>query len=489
VDVLSPAECSALRARLLELGFTDRVLAEAEAIAPNAYDAVRVPLVHWALARREDPPALLARLFCYDDAVPEARVRALLGDALCDGLRAAGVIDRDAGQPDHLRARRFLVPFQGLWIVSDHRNAGTDSVMGPGPTTFELVRLLPDRLSGSLLDVGTGAGTFALLAALRGARRAVGTDLNPRAIETARLNARLNGVTAEFYAGDLIEPVRGQRFDRVIAQPPYVVQPAETPALMYLHGGAEGDAIARRLLGVLADILQPGGCVLMGVDLLLAAGETVHQRLRGALGNDQLDLIAFHAPGASLDLQAVAYASLEAPDFGAGFAEAARRYREHLERLDRRDARHAVVSVRDRGGRGLTLSLAVNALRGTRAATLERRLEAFDLAARSDADLLAARVAPGERARWVEERPRPDPDLEPSYRAVFPPGSLAQDQELSANTFVLVELLGAAATVGEAVDGYAERCGARPDEVRSEVLDFVRRGLAVGVLEPVKAGA
>jgi release factor glutamine methyltransferase len=82
-----------------------------------------------------------------------------------------------------------------------------------------LADLVPEQ-AGDVLDVGCGAGTLALVAASRGARRAVGVDLSERAIELARFNARLNGVAAEFRAGDLLAPVRGEAFDLVVSQPP-----------------------------------------------------------------------------------------------------------------------------------------------------------------------------------------------------------------------------------------------------------------------------
>lgn len=52
-------------------------------------------------------------------------------------------------------------------------------------------RALP---GGALLDIGAGTGVLSFVALASGARRAVGTELDPRALQAARLNARLNSL-------------------------------------------------------------------------------------------------------------------------------------------------------------------------------------------------------------------------------------------------------------------------------------------------------
>ncbi len=61
--------------------------------------------------------------------------------------------------------------------------------------------------------MGCGTGVLSFVAARLGARRVVGCDLSPAAVETARENARrldLAGVI-EFRQGNLLEPVRDVR--------------------------------------------------------------------------------------------------------------------------------------------------------------------------------------------------------------------------------------------------------------------------------------
>src|SRR5262249_23198160 len=160
-----------------------------------------------------------------------------------------------------------------------------------------------------------------------------GTDLNARAVEVSRWNARLNGLAAEFRPGDRVAPVADERFDLVVAQPPYLIRPAEVDAVTYLHGGDVGDELA---LGFLADIpagLAPGGRALVTFDTAERPDAPTATRVREALGNAVVDLVLLIAPGPTLDRQKVAYASLAAPDFGPAFEGAVRQYHRHYESL------------------------------------------------------------------------------------------------------------------------------------------------------------
>jgi len=72
-----------------------------------------------------------------------------------------------------------------------------------------------------VLDMGTGSGVNAILAATRGAD-VVAVDVNPHAVEAARANAARNGVEGRVTIGqsDLFDAVEG-RFDLVLFDPPF----------------------------------------------------------------------------------------------------------------------------------------------------------------------------------------------------------------------------------------------------------------------------
>ena len=92
---------------------------------------------------------------------------------------------------------------------------------GDHPTTRlaarEIARLCAESVPRSVLDIGTGTGVLALLAARRGVSDVVGLDVDPVAIRVARRNARSNRLSARchFEMGDASSVRR--RFELVVA--------------------------------------------------------------------------------------------------------------------------------------------------------------------------------------------------------------------------------------------------------------------------------
>jgi ribosomal protein L11 methyltransferase len=68
----------------------------------------------------------------------------------------------------------------------------------------------------TILDVGTGSGVLAIAAHRLGAARVIAIDDDPDAVQSARENAQLNGVTIDFRVADLRNIVLA-RFDLVLA--------------------------------------------------------------------------------------------------------------------------------------------------------------------------------------------------------------------------------------------------------------------------------
>ncbi len=224
-----------------------------------------------ALAQRSDSPRLDAEV--------------MLGSVL--GIGRAALIVRGA-QP---MAGEALRRYQSL---VDRRVAGapvayltgtrefwslplkvTSAVLVPRPETETLVALalqrLPPDQERSILDLGTGSGAIALaIAAERPRARVTGADVSPAALDVARDNARALALPqVAWRLGSWFDAVVGQRFDMLVANPPYVA--ASDPALktlaaepeLALNGGPTGLAALASIAAGAAAHLEPGGWLLL----------------------------------------------------------------------------------------------------------------------------------------------------------------------------------------------------------------------------------
>jgi release factor glutamine methyltransferase len=118
-----------------------------------------------------------------------------------------------------------------------------------------------------VLDIGTGTGALALAAARAGAVSVTAIDLSRRSVAATWINCRIHRVQCTVHRGDLFEPVIGQHFDLILANPPYV--PGATQSLSRhsirrcWDGGLDGRAVLDRLCTGAAGLLAPEGMMLV----------------------------------------------------------------------------------------------------------------------------------------------------------------------------------------------------------------------------------
>jgi len=297
-----------LRADLAAARFTVDALgarwgAEADAALERGN---RLPAVR-ALADDDSALATLATLFILGMPVSAAAVAVALPRVTLNGVRELGLCDvRD----DDVVALVDLRPYDFLdaqgagswWIASDlgelatGRALRTDHVLGVGGASLTLSGLLiPDPVD-SVLDLGTGCGIQAMHAS-RWARRVIATDISRRALAFAELNAALNGIdNIEFRHGSLFEPVTGERFDRIVSNPPFVITPrsADVPEYEYRDGGMVGDALVEAVVSGARDHLVEGGIAQL-------LGNWEYRADPPGVGTDGLQRAAAWAAAAGLD--------------------------------------------------------------------------------------------------------------------------------------------------------------------------------------------
>lgn len=195
---------------------------------------------------------------------------------------------------------------------------GPDHVMPVGGATRTLAALAAYGAGERVLDVGTGCGYHAILAALCGAR-VTATDVSARALGYARFNAALAGAEIDFRRGSLLEPVRDsrsdladavdsldswsaahERYDVVVSNPPFVITPEAARAdgvRTYRDGGREGDSLLAELVGELGGVLAPGGRAWMLGNWEIKASDAARDRSFGSAS----ELLSDAAPDRPLD--------------------------------------------------------------------------------------------------------------------------------------------------------------------------------------------
>ena len=171
-------------------------------------------------------------------------------------------------------------------------------VLIPRPETEHLVEKALEIVSlikyPVVADIGTGSGAIAvsLAAEVQGAR-IFAVDISDPAIDTARLNARRQGVESHitFLYGDLAEPLP-EPVDVLIANLPYVNSAdcvASPEPQLALDGGVGGLDAIERLCNSLEGKLRPGGWVLLEIGQ--GQAETVQRLLREALPDARVGTI------------------------------------------------------------------------------------------------------------------------------------------------------------------------------------------------------
>ncbi|WP_152361194.1 DUF7059 domain-containing protein [Microlunatus speluncae] len=292
--MLTATACADLRATCGAADYTvDGVIAAIGTEAHRALGRNSTVPAERALAGRDDPLATMITLFLLQLPVERGAVITAF-PGLVDTMIDSGLLGSADGS---VRALLDLRPYATdeagpYWVVSD-LTPGMDTVITPirpdyvlgvSSASTTLAQLTVRRPIGRALDLGTGCGVQTLH--LDGhADQVIATDLNPRALELARLTLLINDVEAELRPGDLLQPVAGERFDLIISNPPYVMAPPTTAGrrLTYREGDRSADGLVEELVRAAPTHLTEGGiCQILANWAHPAVGsETWADRLAG----------------------------------------------------------------------------------------------------------------------------------------------------------------------------------------------------------------
>lgn len=452
--------------------------------AARAVPAVLAPAVRsFHLRKRRDAVGFAMRMFLWNDAVTAEEARATLGE-LTGPLLDVGLL---VSQPDGGVVSPFVLSLAGdLFLLSDELAHGDAAVMGFSENTVALgAAAFPRRPLGRVLDLGCGAGTLGVMLA-RGAREVIGTDVNPRALALARVNAILNGIeNLELRRSDLFAEVAGESFDLIVSQPPFVPHPEGVAGASFLYGGSRGDEIALALLGGLAAHLSPRGRAVLFVEWPDDGGEPLPQRLRNALGAGALNLLILEMPPGNLDVHAAAYAAGLHPGLGPAFEHDARVRREHLEATGIRALVPTFVVVeRTASPVGWTHVLQIRGL-GQITLTSERLDKILGARAlvRQRERLLATPLRVPEGTVLTQEQVGPGAQVPSTLSARFAPEALLPPAELSPELLGLITAIHEAPSVRAGLEQLAADMEVPVEELMAGVMPDVEEALLHGLLE------
>jgi release factor glutamine methyltransferase len=178
-------------------------------------------------------------------------------------------------------------------------------VLVPRPDSETLVEAALERtksrfMYGRAVDLCTGSGCIAIsFAKARPTWRVTATDVSADAAALASENALRLGAVFGFgvVTGDLFAPVRGQRFELVMSNPPYIPSGAiaaldadvrDFEPRLALDGGADGLSLLSRIVTEAPAILEPGGVLALEVQYDQAP------RVEALLSEHGFDAIARH---------------------------------------------------------------------------------------------------------------------------------------------------------------------------------------------------
>ena len=190
-----------------------------------------------------------------------------------------------AGTARALLERRVATRKPAAYLLNEawlgpHRFYVDERVIVPRSFIAELLldaKWPPDPIAPrSILDLCTGSGCLAILAALRfPAARVDAADLSEDALAVARRNVADYGLAdrVRLVRSDLFGALAGRKYDLIVSNPPYVKAssmrrlPEEyrKEPVLALASGADGLDHARAIVGQARSHLEPGGLLVVEI--------------------------------------------------------------------------------------------------------------------------------------------------------------------------------------------------------------------------------
>jgi methylase of polypeptide subunit release factors len=481
-------DCRTIRTFFEQSGYTEphlrRHLGAAELPSPRLRNMPRL------LDRTSEPSTLNVLLRWFWLALPQkaAEVAGLVPDTILRPLLQAGLL---VAKGDSLHPAAMLLPTDEFLVAADHPSAierkQGEMVLWPNPTSKFLARFAIRRHSRATLDLGTGSGILSLWAAAF-SDTVVATDLNVRAVDCARFNARLNGIeNMEVLAGDLFSPVEGRRFDLILSNPPFFITPQAD--YMFCDNPLELDDLCRKLVRQAPAYLNEDGYLEMLCEWAQVKGQSWEERLAEWLEGTGCD--AWVLKGLTQDPEE--YAQHRISETSQDTSQDAASYRGYMDYYRRRgvEAIHdgLIVLRRREGVNFIRLEEVPSKASGALGDLILGTFAAHDLLREHEngGDLLGLRLRLSENAR-LEQVARPGPNGWAAESMVLRLiGGFPFRIDVQPLVAEFLAMCDGNRTVREAIEAFSRKVNAPPERAMQECVAILRklieRGFVVAALD------
>jgi release factor glutamine methyltransferase len=155
-------------------------------------------------------------------------------------------------------------------------------VYEPAEDTFLAADSLSVNKDDNVLDMGTGCGILAIIAAKK-ASKVVATDINPHAVHCAQFNVGINHIAdkLDLCVGDLFQPIqKNAKFNLILFNAPYLPSvPSETKSWIGRSwaGGPTGRQLIDRFILEVPSHMKGNGKILLVQSSLANIDETLEK--------------------------------------------------------------------------------------------------------------------------------------------------------------------------------------------------------------------
>lgn len=429
--------------------------------------------------------ALLARLFFVGWPVRAQLCQRHLRADIFQLCLDAGVFVREG---EDVAPSVVITPFKDNSLYASDaprlRPGNPDAVMGPSKVTGLFERAILRNHGRSLLDIGTGCGVLSVMAAAF-SDRVIGTDINARAIEFARFNAALNGITnAQFIAGDALAPVKGRKFTHILANPPFFI--AASKRLTYSDSPLELDGFVRKLVTEAPAYLEDNGIFQMICEWVQIEGEPWQDRLRSWTEKSECDVFILLGPVS----KALDYSERRYQEAGGLYGKISEDLlSERLSYLREHRVEYVlsgVITMRKRAPANWFAVVDGKHIEAAGSAAVEEQLDCLTL------------LSDHDDGRWLNIKLRLSPQTEVTQshnlgaegwtlNSIFlhKPNSLFNDLKLDPGVLRAVEMFDGTRTLKEIAANVHEFLGGSYDETEARCLELAKRLVRSGYVLPL----